>query len=53
MGVLGFVGQATMVIFLVFFLLLADDTFKRKLVKLTGPSLRQKNNCLKKGIALF
>ena len=42
MGVLGFVGQATMVIFLVFFLLLAGDTFKRKLVRLTGPSLRQK-----------
>lgn len=42
MGVLGFVGQATMVIFLVFFFLLAGDTFKRKLVKLTGPSLRQK-----------
>jgi len=42
LGVLGFIGQATMVIFLVFFLLLAGDTFKRKLVKLTGPSLRQK-----------
>lgn len=42
MGVLGFIGQATMVIFLVFFLLVAGDTFKRKLVKLTGPSLRQK-----------
>lgn len=42
MGVLGFVGQATMVVFLVFFLLLAGDIFKRKLVKLTGPSLRQK-----------
>lgn len=42
MGVLGFIGQATMLIFLVFFLLLAGDTFKRKLVKLTGPSLRQK-----------
>lgn len=42
MGVLGFIGQATMVIFLVFFLLLAGDTFKRKLVKLTGPSMRQK-----------
>lgn len=42
MGVLGFVGQATMVIFLVFFFLLSGDTFKRKLVKLTGPSLRQK-----------
>jgi predicted PurR-regulated permease PerM len=31
-----------MVVFLVFFLLLAGDTFKRKLVKLTGPSLTQK-----------
>lgn len=42
MEVLGFLGQATMVIFLVFFLLLSGDTFKRKLVKLTGPSLTQK-----------
>ncbi|MYM68198.1 AI-2E family transporter [Pseudoduganella sp. FT55W] len=42
MGVLGFLSQATMVIFLVFFLLLSGDTFKRKLVKLTGPSLTKK-----------
>lgn len=41
-GMLGFIGQATMVIFLVFFLLVSGDTFKRKLVKLTGPSLHQK-----------
>lgn len=41
-NLLGFVSQATMVIFLVFFLLLAGDTFKRKLVKLTGPSLSRK-----------
>lgn len=37
-----FVGQATMVIFLVFFLLLSGDTFKRKLVKLSGPSMGRK-----------
>jgi predicted PurR-regulated permease PerM len=37
-----FVGEATMVLFLVFFLLLSGDTFKRKLVKLTGPTLTQK-----------
>jgi predicted PurR-regulated permease PerM len=37
-----FISQATMVVFLVFFLLLAGDTFKRKLVKLTGPSLTRK-----------
>ncbi|MBC3808007.1 AI-2E family transporter [Undibacterium seohonense] len=42
LGMLGFVGQATMVIFLVFFLLVSGDAFKRKLVKLTGPSLHQK-----------
>jgi predicted PurR-regulated permease PerM len=41
MGLMSFVSQATMVIFLVFFLLLAGDTFKRKLVKLT-PSLARK-----------
>jgi predicted PurR-regulated permease PerM len=42
MGLLGFLSQATMVVFLVFFLLLSGDTFKRKLVKLTGPSLSKK-----------
>jgi predicted PurR-regulated permease PerM len=42
MGLVGFLSQATMVIFLVFFLLLSGDTFKRKLVKLTGPSLSKK-----------
>jgi predicted PurR-regulated permease PerM len=39
MGVFGFIGQATTVLLLVFFLLLAGDTFKRKLVHLAGPSL--------------
>ncbi|GGC76193.1 AI-2E family transporter [Undibacterium terreum] len=42
MGLVDLLGQTLMVLFLVFFLLLADDTFKRKLVKLTGPSLSQK-----------
>jgi predicted PurR-regulated permease PerM len=41
-GMVTFVSQTTMVVFLVFFLLLAGDTFKRKLVKLTGPSLTRK-----------
>ena len=41
-GLAAFITQATMVLFLVFFLLLAGDTFKRKLVKLTGPSLTRK-----------
>lgn len=39
MGAAGLVGQASMVVFLTFFLLLSGDTYKRKLVRLTGPSL--------------
>jgi predicted PurR-regulated permease PerM len=38
-GVLVFLGQAMMVIFLAYFLLLSGDTFKRKMVRLAGPSL--------------
>jgi len=41
-GVLGFIGQAMMVLFLSYFLLLSGDTFKRKLVRLAGPSLSRK-----------
>lgn len=41
-GAIAFMGQATVVIFLVFFLLASGDIFKRKLVKLTGPSLSNK-----------
>ena len=42
MGALAVMGQAAMVVFLVFFLLLGGDQFKRKLVRLTGPSLSSK-----------
>jgi predicted PurR-regulated permease PerM len=42
MGALGVIGQAAMVVFLVFFLLLGGDTFKRKLVRLSGPSLSKR-----------
>jgi predicted PurR-regulated permease PerM len=41
-GALGAVVQAAMVAFLVFFLLLGGDTFKRKLVRLAGPSLSRR-----------
>ena len=37
-----FVGQAVLVVFFVFFLLASGDLFKRKLVKLAGPSLEKK-----------
>jgi predicted PurR-regulated permease PerM len=42
MGALGAMGQAAMIVFLVFFLLIGGDTFKRKLVRLTGPSLSKR-----------
>ncbi|TEA78154.1 AI-2E family transporter [Allopusillimonas ginsengisoli] len=42
LGAASFMGQLIMVLFLVFFALLSGDTFKRKLVKLTGPSLTSK-----------
>ncbi len=37
-----FAGQATLVFFFVFFLLASGDLFKRKLVKIAGPSLEKK-----------
>ena len=43
MGALGAAVEATMVVFLVFFLLLGGDTFKRKLVRLAGPSMSNRN----------
>ncbi|OIR12550.1 AI-2 transport protein TqsA [mine drainage metagenome] len=42
LGIFGFVGEAITMAFLAYFLLLSGDTFKRKLVKLTGPSLSRK-----------
>jgi len=42
MGALVAMGQTAMVVFLVFFLLLGGDQFKRKLVRLTGPTLSDK-----------
>ena len=42
LGVLGVAGQAAMVVFLVFFLLLGGNTFKRKLVRLAGPTLSKR-----------
>ena len=41
-NVLAFGGQLMLVLFFVFFLLASGDLFKRKLVKLVGPSLEKK-----------
>jgi predicted PurR-regulated permease PerM len=47
MGALGVLGQAAMIAFLVFFLLLGGDTFKRKLVRVTGPSLSKRKTAVR------
>ena len=41
-GLLSLIGQVTLVTFLTYFLLLSGDTFRRKMVKITGPGLAQK-----------
>jgi predicted PurR-regulated permease PerM len=42
MGLVGFLGQFAMVLFLVYFLLVTGDLFKRKIVKIAGPTLTKK-----------
>jgi predicted PurR-regulated permease PerM len=42
LGMFGLIGEAAMLLLLVFFLLLSGDTFKRKLLRVTGPSLSKK-----------
>ena len=42
LGIFGIFGEAITMAFLAYFLLLSGDTFKRKLVHLTGPSLSRK-----------
>ncbi|MDI1268674.1 MAG: AI-2E family transporter [Polaromonas sp.] len=41
-GLITLIGQAVAVIFLTYFLLLSGDSFRRKLLKLAGPSLSKK-----------
>lgn len=42
MGLVALASQTAMVLFLVFFLLVTGDLFKRKLVKIAGPTLTKK-----------
>ena len=41
-GLVSLVGQIVLITFLTYFLLLSGDTFRRKLVKITGPGLTEK-----------
>ncbi|MDO9359782.1 MAG: AI-2E family transporter, partial [Polaromonas sp.] len=40
-GLIALIGQATVVIFLTYFLMLSGDTFRRKMLKLAGPNLSE------------
>jgi len=42
LGIFGFLGDAVMLLLLVVFLLLSGDTFKRKLMRISGPSLSER-----------
>ena len=42
LGLITVVGQFTVVVFLCYFLMLSGNTFRRKLIKLTGPRLSSK-----------
>ena len=42
LGVFGFLGDTVMLLLLVVFLLLSGDTFKRKLMRISGPSLSKR-----------
>jgi predicted PurR-regulated permease PerM len=42
LGLLGAAGQFAVILFLVYFLLVTGDLYKRKLVKIAGPTLTQK-----------
>ena len=42
LGLLGIAGQSVLVLFLVYFFLVTGDLYKRKLVKIAGPTLSRK-----------
>jgi predicted PurR-regulated permease PerM len=42
LGLVAAAGQATVVVFVTFFLLLSGDSFRRKMVKIAGPTFHQK-----------
>jgi predicted PurR-regulated permease PerM len=46
-GLVGFLGQFAIILFLVYFLLVTGDLYKRKLVKIAGPTLTEKRVTVK------
>jgi len=46
-GMVGFAGQLTMVLFLAYFIMVSGDTFRRKMVRIAGPTLHKKRDTLR------
>jgi predicted PurR-regulated permease PerM len=46
-GAIGFAGQLSMVLFLAYFMLVSGDLFRRKLVRIAGPTLSKKKITLR------
>ncbi len=42
LGVVGFIGQAMVVLFITYFLIASGDSFRRKMVKIAGPTFSKK-----------
>ena len=42
LGLIAFIGQTTVVCFITFFLLVSGDTFRRKMVRIAGPTFAKK-----------
>jgi predicted PurR-regulated permease PerM len=47
MGIVGFLGQLVMIFFLAYFLLSSGDLYKRKLVRIAGPTLSRRRVTVK------
>ena len=45
-GLVGFLGQSVIILCLVYFLLVAGDLYKRKIIKIAGPHLSQKKTAV-------
>lgn len=46
-GAIGFAGQISMVLFLAYFIMVSGNTFRRKMVRIAGPTMRKKRDILR------
>jgi predicted PurR-regulated permease PerM len=46
-GAIGFAGQISMVLFLAYFIMVSGNTFRRKMVRIAGPTMHKKRDTLR------